>query len=171
MSFPNTFHSGGWKLTISNLPTMLKVSDMKFFDNYCKSVVLPDYNSLEYQASYPEGITERHPMNRVNEDLTQLQIDFKVSEDFDNYLAFFNWMLSLRYRTDIDIRKDDRLWKNVIDRISISLLNNQKNEIARIYYTEARLVYLSSIALDYGSDREIIFTTNFSFREVGYETV
>lgn len=167
-SFPNTFHSGGWKLTLSNLPAILKVSDMKYFDNYCKSVVLPDYNILEYQSGYPNGETERHPMSRKNEELTQLQIDFKISENFENYFAFLNWMLSIRYG-QIDTSKDDRLWQNVIDRIDVTILDNQKRDVGHIYYTEARLTYLSSIALDFGVEDEVTFTTNFSYREVGFD--
>jgi hypothetical protein len=168
MGFPNTYHSGGWRVIISNIPTMTDITEMKYFDNYCKSIVLPDYNILEYMSFGPEMEMERHPISKKNEDLSQLQIDFKISEDFKNYLRFFEWMMSIRYG-QIDTRLDDRLFQNTIQRITISLLDNEKRDIADIYFTELRLVNLSSIALDHGSEEEIIFTTNFTYREVGFE--
>jgi len=168
MGYPNTFHSGGWKLNISNIPLMTKTSDMKYFDNYCTAIVVPDYNIMEYISSGPEGETERHPINRINEDLTQLQVDFKISEDFKNYLYLFQWMLSLRYR-EIDTSRDPRLWQNTIDRITLTLLDNQKEEIGSIYFTEARLISMSSIALDHGAETEVSFTSSFSYREIGFE--
>jgi hypothetical protein len=166
-SFPNTFHSGNWRLTISNIPLMVDVRELKYFDNYCKSIILPDYNILEYASHGPLAEMVRHPVSHKNDDLTQLQIDFKISENFENYLYFFRWMLSIRYR-EIDVRKDDRLWKNVIDRITLTLLDNQKRDIVEIYFTDLRLLNLSSIALDSGIDDEVIFTSNFSYEEIGY---
>ena len=76
--------------------------------------------------------------------------------------------MSMRYG-QIDTRLDDRLFQNTIQRITLSLLDNEKRDIADIYFTELRLVNLSSIALDHGREEEVIFTTNFTYREVGFE--
>jgi hypothetical protein len=166
----NTFHSGGWRLSLSNLPLTKDYAELSYFDNFCKSVILPDYNLMEYFSYGPDGEMERHPLNHKNDNLTPLQIDWKVCEDFKNYLFFFQWMLSLRYG-EIDTKRDDRLWHNVIDRINIELLSNQGSKVADLYYTDARLVSISSLPLDYGVQSEITFTTNFTYREVGFNLV
>ena len=167
MSFPNTAHTGNWRVTLSNIPGV-RENEMRYFDSFYKSIVIPDYNMIEYFSNGPLGETERHPANRINEDLSQIQIEFVMSENSYNYLYFLQWMLSIRYG-NIDKTRDDRLWKNVIDRINIDILDNQKRDIAKIYFTEARLLNLSSLSFVFGSDEEIIFTTNFSYREIGFE--
>jgi len=166
MGFPNLAHTGNWKLTISNVPG-IKEADLKFFDHTYKSVVLPDYNMIEYFSNGPSGEMERHPASRKNEDLSQLQIEFKLSEDAKNYLYFLQWMLARRYG-QINTSRDNRLWQNVIDRITVHILDNQKREIAKIFYTEANLLNLSSLSFNFGSEEETIFTANFSYRELGF---
>jgi len=167
MSHPNLFHSGNWKITLSNIPGV-RPADMKYIDNYYKGVTIPDYNMIEHFSNGPAGEMERHPSSRKNEDLSQLQIDFKLSEDAKNYLYFLQWMLARRYGI-IDKSRDTRLWQNTINRITIEILDNQKRNIATIYCTEANLLNLSSLSLDFGSEEETIFTTNFSYKEIGFE--
>ena len=160
MGYPNTAHSGGWKVIFSNLPLLPKTTDMKLFEGYIKSVILPDYNLEEYQSGF-KGETTRYPISRVNENLSQFQIDFILSEDKMNYFYLLQWMMSKRYGQTLEN----------INRITIELLDNQRRTIGKMHYTEASLVFLSSIPLDSGVDDEITLTTNFSYEEVCFETV
>lgn len=170
MSFPNTFHSDKWQLTFSNIPSVGAVGDMKYFDNYVKSVVLPDYNLIEgYSDLKSERL--RHPMSRTNEDLSQLQIEFKLSEDMTNYLKLLEWMLSLRYAPlNPENISEEKLYDEVIKTININILDNQKRMIANMKFSQARLLNLSSMGLDTGSSEEVTFTCNFSYEEIQFDT-
>lgn len=169
MAFPNTSHSGNWKMTFSNLPYRPE-RDLKLLHNFYKSVTIPDYNLEEFPMYGPDGEFERHPSSHKNENLSQLLVEFKISEDFKNYLYLLQWMMSRRYG-NIDTSKDDRNWQNVINRITIHALDNQKREISQIYFTDCNLVNLSSFPLDFGTEEEIIFTCSFSYREIGFEII
>lgn len=168
MAFPNTFHSGLWKLTFSNIPTVSDNKEMRFFDNYVKSIILPDYNIIESYSDL-KGERIRHPMSRVNEELSPIQIEFKLSEAGTNYYRLLEWMLGLRYKGQN--LSNEVLRKNYIERINIMMLDNQKRHVATVYYTNAFLLNLSSISLDSGSDEEIIFTGNFSYEEMKFNTI
>ncbi len=164
-TFPNVSHHNNWRITISNIPNV-DVSEMKFFDNYVKSFVLPDYN-VGLFTSNVLGYTIRHPESPdANEDLSTFQMDFKMSEEFYNYLSLFQWMQEIRYG---QINSDNLLRKYYVKKITLELLDNQKRNIANIYFTNCFLVSLSSVALNFGSADEILFTSNWSYEEVLFE--
>lgn len=167
MGFPNTYHSGKWQLTFSNIPTIDDSKQMKYFDNYVKSITLPDYNMNETFSDF-KGERIRHPFSRINEEMSQIQIEFKLSEDMFNYLYLLEWMQRLRYAQEVDA---DMLRKEFIKRINMSILDNEKRTIANLAFTDAFLLNLSSIGLDAGSDEEVSFTANFSYYEYKFERV
>lgn len=169
-AFPNTFHNDKWVVTFSNIPTVKDMNDMRYYDSYIKSVTLPDYNMEEIYSDGPAGFRIRHPKGGMwkNKDLSQLQIEFKLSEDMLNYLYLFNWMKQLRYG-DIDSMHNDFFRKYVIKNATLSILDNQKRTIANLSFSNLFLLSLSSMPLTMGSSDEVTFTCNFSYEEISYE--
>lgn len=172
VNFPNTFHNDKWQVSFSNIPSLETIRDMRMYDNYVKSVVFPDYNLGEIFSDI-KGFRIRHPLGGVkaNEDLSQIQIEFKLSEDMKNYLNLFEWMQALKYGQVGDFNSEEDFFrKYTIKSINLNILDNQKRPIAIWRFTEAFLVTLSSISLDAGISEEIPFSCNFSYEEIFYET-
>jgi hypothetical protein len=165
MAYPNTFHNSRWKVTFSNLPTISNPDNLKYIEHYVKSIAIPDYNITEYFSDF-KGTHIRHPVSHINDNLTQIQLDLKVSENLENYLYLFEWMQRLRYGEDIN---NEMIRRETINRITLHMLDNQSRSKAKVHFTEAFLLNLSSIALDSGVDDEIITTCNFSYEEVLFE--
>lgn len=170
-AFPNTFHNDKWVLTFSNIPNIDDLNEMKYFQNYIKSLVLPDYNVGNIASVGPFGYQINHPQAgmKKNTDLSQLQIEFKVSEDFKNYMYLFNWMKELRYGDLEGGSYDGWIRKFTIKRAVLSLLDNQKRTMAKISFSELFLSSLSSIQLLMGSSDEVTFTCIFTYEEIDYE--
>lgn len=170
--FPNVMHSDKWKITFSNIPTLNDMSEMRYFDNYVKSCTLPSYTMGEILSQLPMGMQVRHPLGGMkrNQDLGQLPITFKVSEDMYNYLVLFKWIQELRYG-DIDPSHTDYFRKYNIKRLVLSMLDNQKRTVAEITFTNVFLQDLGSLDLSFGTTEELSFTCMFSYEEIWYKTI
>jgi len=172
INFPNVFHSDRWTISFSNIPSLGTVRDMRIYDTMVKSVTMPDYNMGELHSDI-KGYRIRHPVGGINAniDLSQLQIEFKVSEDMRNYLNLFEWMMALRYgKVEGLSSEEDMFRKYTIKSINLNILDNQKRTIAIWRFTEAFLLSLSSLALNTGVSDEVAFTSNFSYQEIFYES-
>jgi hypothetical protein len=90
VQFPNVLHGDNWQVTFSNIPTLNSTRDMRMYENYVKSFVFPDYNIQEIYSDI-KGFRVRHPVGgiKANEDLSQVQIEFRISEDMKNYGTCF----------------------------------------------------------------------------------
>jgi len=165
MSYPNTFHNSRWKVTFSNVPTVDKVDDLKYLEHYIKSITIPDYNIQELYSEF-KGARVRHPISRINDNLTQFQIDIKISENMENYLYLFEWLQRLRYGQELD---EEQIHHETIKRITLHTLDNQSRSVAMLHFTECFLMNLSSLSLDSGVDDELVMTCNFSYEEVLFE--
>lgn len=161
----NKFSQDKWKINFSNIPSIDDdYKQMSLYDGFVKNVTLPDYNLTEEFSNYRGGII-RHPYNKSNVDLSQLQLTFFVSENLENYNNFFNWMRLIRYgNPDTEL-----LRRNTIKKINIITLDNQKREKTRIYFTNCFLLSLSSLSLTFGNSEQVEFTCNFSFEEINLE--
>lgn len=164
---PNLWHSDRWQVTFSNIPDLPDTSLMKYFDLTVRSVVIPDYNITEVFSDF-RGFRIRHPVvEKINADLSQIQVEFKLSEDMKNYLYLFEWMRSMRTG---DAVPEDLIRKYTVKNISILILDNQKRNIATLMFTECFLLTLSSLSLEMGGSDEVSFTANFSYEEIKYLT-
>lgn len=170
--FPNLFHSDKWQAQFSNLPSIASYRDMRIYDNYVKSIVLPDYNMDVIYSDF-QGFRIMHPDGgfKANYDLSQLQVEFKVSEDMLNYIYLFEFMKALKYGDTTGFENPDEIFrKNTIKAITINILDNQKRNIADWKFTNAFLISMSSLSLEMGSSEEITFACNFAYQEIKYET-
>ena len=169
-AFPNTFHNDKWVLTFSNLPNVGDISEMRYFQSYIKNLILPDYNMGEIADVGPFGFQVRHPIAgmKKNTDLSQLQIEFKLSEDLLNYMYFFRWIKDLKYGNLNEGAYTDLIRKFTIKKAILSILDNQKRTVVNLFFTELFLLNLSSLQLSMGSSDEVTFTCNFSYEEIDY---
>jgi hypothetical protein len=141
------------------------------YENYVKSFTFPDYNMQEIFSDI-KGFRIRHPVAgiKANEDLSQIQIEFRVSEDMKNYAHLFLWMQALKYgRSDIFKDEAEFFRLNTIKSINLVILDNQKRSIVNWSFTEAFLLSLSSLSLNMGTSDEISFTCNFSYEEIKFD--
>jgi len=170
-TFPNLFHNDKWQVSFSNLPSLESMRDMRIYDNYVKSITFPDYNMEEIYSDIM-GFRIRHPVGpKPNYDLSEIQIEFKLSEDMKNYIYLFEWMQALKYGQVEDFTSEQEFFRKYnIKSISLNILDNQKRIIAVWRFTEAFLKNLSSLSLSQGISDEITFTANLSYEEVKYET-
>ena len=171
IQFPNTLHSDKWQVTFSNIPTLESNRDFRIYENYVKSFTFPDYNMSELYSEI-RGFRIRHPVGgiKANEDLSPIQIEFRVSEDMKNYANLFLWMQALKYgRSDIFKDEADFFRLNTIKSINLQILDNQKRPVTIWKFTEAFLISLSSLSLNTGTSDEISFTCNFSYEEIKFD--
>ena len=168
--FPNTMHSDKWRLVISNVPTLKDTSDMRYFENYLKSCTIPNYTIGEILFQLPNGFQVRHPLGgmKKNQDLGNINLTFKLSEDMYNYLLLLTWMMQLRYG-QIDPAHEGYFREYNIKSLIIQMLDNQKRVIAELKFTNLFLLDLGALDLEFGSTEQINFTTSFSYEELIYE--
>lgn len=167
--FPNVFHSDKWNVTFSNIPSLTEMRDMRLFDNYVKSVTFPDYNMNEIYSDII-GFRIRHPVApKANEELSQIMIEFKLSEDMKNYLYLFKYMKDLKYGIAIP-EQENFIRKYTVKTININILDNQKRETVIWSFTECFLLSMSSLPLIMGSSEQVTFSCNFSYEEILYKT-
>jgi hypothetical protein len=159
----NTLHQSNWKVTFSNLPT-INQSEMFLFDNFIKSITLPNYE-LGEEKSYFQNVMIRHPNTKANIDLPQLQITFRTTEDLQNYYRLMLWSMQIKYGKP-DSTYEDFIRNYTINTINLHILDNEKRERNRISFTKAFMSSLSSIGLEHGSDAETLFTAIFTYEEV-----
>jgi len=165
----NTFHSDGWNCNFSNVPSLSGQAELSQFDNFVKSIVIPDYNMEEITSDYKD-FRIRHPVApKINTNLANIQLEFKLNEDASNYLTLFEYMRQLKYGELSDDYTDELIRKYTIRSIILSLNDNQKRTIAVMRFTEAFILSLSSLALTTGTAEEITFTVNCSYQELLYE--
>jgi hypothetical protein len=167
----NTFHQDQWQVSFSNMPALRTIKDMRIYDNFVKGITFPDYNVQEIISYTFPGFIIRHPMGpKPNVDLSQIQIEFKVSEDMLNYIYLFEFMRALKYGDTSQFEDADETFrKNTIKSINIFILDNQKRTRSIWRFTDAFLLNLSALPLQQGVSEELIFSCNFSYSEVVYE--
>lgn len=165
MNTLNTSHTGRWKVNISNIPSLSKVSEIGLYEKFCKSVSIPD-QSVDIDF-FTDHNLKRFSINaKPNSDLTDIQITFKVSEDMLNYYNLLDYMLQLK-TGEVDT---DTIRENVTKVISIISLDNSKRERGLLNFHNCFLHSISSIALEMGSAEENVFTTNWKPEYVTYST-
>jgi len=164
MSYPNVANSSKYVVSFSNFPTLGLVKDMKLYDHYVRSCTLPDYNVVQVFSDF-QSSRIMNPASRKNDDLSPLQIGFKMSEDGLNYYNILYFMQKLRYgQIDTETYR-----QSFIKRIDFVLLDNEKREKFKIYFTKAMPVSVTSVDMIYGVDEEIDFIMTFAYEEMLFE--
>lgn len=164
----NTLHQSNWKMSFSNLPT-IDQSDMYLFDNFVKSVTLPNYD-LGESYSYIKNVVVRQPITKPNTDLPQLQITFRTTEDFQNYYKLMLWSMQIKYG-QLDSDYEGLIRSYTIKAINLYLLDNEKRERCIVTFSNAFMSSISSIGLEQGSDQETLFTASFTYEEVTAQVI
>lgn len=164
MSKINVFNSDNFSVVFSNIPipeTSVIRPSLRTFNNFVKAIVLPDYN-LEILESTFGNIVRKNPVSRINNDFTQISIDFRCDEDLTNYMTFYTWIKELREGRPT---KDSggKLHKSNIAAIQVSIKDNEKRERQRMRFSECQIISLSSLVLSYGINDEVTFTVTMNY--------
>jgi hypothetical protein len=164
MGIPNTFQNDSWSLIFSNIPNAdpSEAIDNKLFDLYVKSFALPDLQLDTANTDFKEG-SIRQVMSRANDNLQQLSIEFKVSEDMRNYFILYQYLMATRYGKILD--KQQWLRNNVIKNIKLVCLDNQRREIGGMIFTNAIITSVGSLSLQMGVADQVTFSVTFFYEE------
>lgn len=159
----NLWHNDLWKLTISNIPSMVKVEDMYLFDNFVKSVNFPEYGIDLIDNNIFIGYRDNQPIaHKLNVDHVLLQIEFKVAENFKNYLYLFEWLQNIRYGQNITGKVKDYITKS----ICLTIFDNMKRSQGYFDFQECNLVNITAIPMAYGTGEEVTFQANFNYNQI-----
>ena len=168
--FPNTALNDRWVLTFSNIPSMSNMQDMRYFDNYIKTFTIPAYSIGMINTNGPMGFTVRHPLGGVkaNQDLQELVVEFKISEDYLNYITIMMWIMQLRYGETN--QKPTELFRDYVCKAAVlQLLDSTKRPVAHLKFTNLMPSSLSAVNLVMGSADTMSFSVGFTYEEIQYE--
>jgi len=155
------------ELTFSNVPTVSKYRDLiGMYENFIKSITIPDYN-VEMLFSDFKTTRRRNPISRFNDNLTPIMLEFKINEDLTNYINFVEFVQELR-SGNVDT---ETLKENVIKKLNVIFLDNQRRETYKIYFTNCFIESLSSLPLSMGDDSEITFTVTMTYDDMLFESL
>jgi len=163
MSVVNNANSDKFKVVFSNMPFYSGRIDkppMAVFDNYVKSLSMPDYN-LEVVKSAFFGAQVNQPSSQANNDLTPLIIDFFVDEDVENYATFYEWMREVRCGKPTD--GDNSLGESHINTIFLTYNDNENRSGPRFSFNNCYLINLSSLQLNFGNSEQLTYTCTFAY--------
>lgn len=136
--------------------------NMRLFDEYCKSVTIPDLVLDITEVSSFQGTVYRESMTGYNENLNPLIVEFIASEDLENYYYFYNWYMQLRTGNT----PEDSIRKNVIKSIGIHMLNNQTEQVSTLVFEDCLPSVITSLSMTMGTDAEVVFSVNFNFERM-----
>ncbi len=167
MALPNLQHSDKWRIIFSNIPgfTPNNLDNYKNFDLYelyVKSVTFPSM-SVDYVESDFVNYHINHPISKINNDLQEIVITFKLSEDMLNYHYLYDWISKLRNQKNVDNLKYFRL--NFIKDIKIQFLDNEKRAKINYIFTNCFITNLSQLSLNYGTSDELTFDISLKIED------
>jgi hypothetical protein len=164
LSTLSVFHSDKWRLSFSKIPTVTNINDLALFDNFAKSITIPDF-TIDMDMTFELlGFQIQEPVaHKINKDLPNLSIEFKLVENFMNYYRLWQWIYNIK--TGQNIPKNTHL-KDYNCSINLEMLNNMKKTILTFHYTKCFCLSLSSLALTSGTGEEMTFSAEFSHEQV-----
>jgi len=165
MGFPNTSRNSNFLVSISNIPGLTNHRAFKYFDNYIRSVDLPDF-SLDFVESVILDYTINHPISQKNNSLSEITLTFKLSEDLMNYFYAFRYIQSVRYGNNENKDVSEKLVDDVINSVIVTALDNQQRPVAKIEYKNLFISNLSSLSLAYGEDMESEFSISLKYENI-----
>jgi hypothetical protein len=160
----NPWHGDLWSIGISNIPTVDNISELYIFEQFVRSIAFPEYG-IEIDESQFNGYKILHPIApKANINLTLLQIEFKISENFENYLYLWKWLYNLRHG-EVSTELLRKYW---IESIYINILDNQKRLTGKFQFSHCFIQNLSSLPMNYGRADEIFFNASFNYEKIDW---
>jgi SUMO ligase MMS21 Smc5/6 complex component len=166
MNTLNVSHAGKWRINFSNIPSVSNVTDLKLYENFCKSISIPDQN-LDIDEVYDHNIKRFSINAKPNTNLSDFQITFKITEDMLNYYNLLEYLLQLKSGKV----STETLKENIINNISLTSLDNNKRKRGILSFKNCLIHSISSFSLEYGTAEENQFTTNWLYEHLIYEKV
>ena len=165
----NQAFSNAWKATFSNFPVAetypRELIDFGLLEHHIKTIQIPDFGVSVILSNHYNKIQET-PSQISNEGNTPFSMTFSISEGFENYKLFHNWVNGVRYRT-IPFRENI----DKINNIKLELLTNQKKEHNTIILTNIYVSSITGFSLESGQGNELEFTVTFNHQEVSFTSL
>ena len=161
----NASHSGKWRIGFSNIPS-ITVADIALYEGFCKSISIPDQN-VDIDFSMEGSVRRFNIINKPNNNLSDFQTTFKISEDMLNYYNLLEYVLELKYGRV----STETIRENVIKSISLTSLDNNKRPRGILNFKNCFIHSISSVPFEYGSADENTFTVTWLYEHLTYEKV
>lgn len=173
MSTINLQHSDKWSINFSNIPgykpnARNNNDNMNLYDLFIKEVTFPDLSLALIKSDY-RNYSINHQISKINDNLSELSVTFKLSEGMINYIHIFNWMKAMREQENINDEEWFRL--NFIKAININFLDNQKRPTFKYIFENCFVTNLSSLTLTNGVDDEMTFSISITYEDLQVETM
>lgn len=171
MSIINNQNTDKFKVVISNIPvpsTRTTNVDMAVFNNYVRSVTLPDYNVEVVPIDF-RSASIKTPASRLNNDLAPVTLDFICDEDVENYISFFEWMLEIRAGNPTKGETTTR--ESTIKNLTVLINDNQDRPAVKFVIKDLLLVSLSSLSMIYGASEQSLYTASFQYNTIDIERI
>jgi len=172
MALPNIQHSDKWSLILSNFPgfhpSFSTLDNTQLFELYIKEVTFPNM-SLELVKSDYRNFHINHQISKKNDNMSNIDITFKVSEGLLNYHIVREHIQNQREGVNADKEKWFRL--NVIEELIINFLDNEKRPKSKMSFTNCFITDLSSLSLTQGQDNELTFTITIEYEDYDLKLV
>lgn len=162
----NLWHSDLWKISFSNIPSVKNPDELYLFNNFVKSVSFPEYGIDLDDTNLFIGYRDNQPIgHKLNTDHVILQVEFKIVENFKNYLYLFHWLQNTKYGQNIDTASGN-LKDYVTKSIALTLFDNKKRTLGYFNFDECNLVNITAIPMSYGTGEEVTFQANFNYNQI-----
>jgi hypothetical protein len=163
----NIFHQDKFKVSFSNIPGLVDINDLSLFDGFVKSVNLPGF-SIDIDKTFEfQGYQIQNPSaHKVNTQLGDLSIEFKLCENLRNYSYLWQWLYNIRTGQNVDT---EAVRKYVCKNINVSMLDNNNLIVSNFVFKNCFCNTLSDIVLTTGSGDEVTFTSGFSYERLSFE--
>jgi len=170
---PNVQHSDKWRVIFSNIPGFIPGSYNNFtnfdlYELYIKTINFPSLD-VQFVESDFKNYHINHPISKINNDLSDITITFKLSEDMLNYHYIYNWMKGLRNQININSEKYFR--QNFIDEFKIIFLDNEKRPNVKYTYKNCFVSNISSLNLTQGISDELTFDVTLIYEDYDVQFV
>jgi len=168
----NTFHDTNFKVIISNIPTLEYENEMALYHNFIRSISLPGF-SIDMIMSEWRGEHYLNPGSHKNNDLGDITITFKLTENLMNYFYMAQYIMDMRYEEADNTSDDpaDRMKMNFIKSIDVDIVDNSKRKVANIKFSRCFPINISALELDYTNGQEVDFTVTFKFTEINFAPI
>lgn len=150
------------KSFLSNVEWRFKIDRLPSVNFFIQSVNIPSINLGRSDKPSP---FVKIPFAGDHIEYGELQVTFKIDEDFQSYLEVFNWMIAIGFPNNFNehnFQKHDDLYSDG----TLIALTNAKNPNLEITFKRMWPTFLSDVQFDATSQpqKEIDVTASFAYQ-------
>jgi hypothetical protein len=165
----NTYNKNKYQVRFSNFPNFTgKTVDMNIFNLYIQSITIPDISIPMLHSMYMHE-DQRHPNPIGDRELQTVTITFQVSENQQNWYAFYAWIVFMRHGQTCgktNLKGEELLRMDCIDTIDVLNFNNKNQLISKMTFGHCILNNVSSMELQFSTSEIGTFTVTFEVETI-----